>query len=98
MMLHLKWAKELRIEGERLGRAGMSERVLAVVVDFANSGMSYKEAMILAGRMKAISHAAKCDGYWDEQVSKGYHREMHDITRFTSPTAIPSVCETGEIR
>jgi|GEM_PF-2339143 len=76
---HLEWAKELRKEGERLGRSGMSQRVLKCVEEFDGS---YKGAMILAGRLKAIAQAAKCDDYWDEKVNKGFISELSDIKRF----------------
>ena len=88
MVLHLKWAKELRQEGKRLGRAGMSARVIQVVDEFYGNGPSYKGAMILAGRLKAIAQAAKSDGYWDEQVSKGFHREMGDLRAWETHMSI----------
>ena len=88
-MLHLKWAKELREHGKKLGREGMSKRVIELVDDFVKKGGGYKAAMILAGRLKAIGQAAKCDDYWDEQVSKGFHREMGDLTRL-SVSEIPA--------
>lgn len=76
---HLEWAKDLRKEGARLGRAGMSQRVIEIIEEFDGS---YIGAMILAGRMKAIAQAAKCDGYWDEKVNKGFIRELSDIENF----------------
>lgn len=81
--IHLEQAKYLRQQGKRLGRAGMSERVVQAVKDWDGS---YKGAMILAGRLKAIAHAAKSDGYWDEKVFIGYQLEVNTIHRFT-PTA-----------
>ena len=79
---HLEEAKELRKQGKRLGRAGMSQRVIALVDEFTENDNSYKGAMELAGRLKAIAIAAKGDDYWSEQVSKGYHKELYDITKF----------------
>ena len=70
----LEWAKELRAAGRVIGRDGMSERVIAAVGEFDGS---YKGAMILAGRLKAITQMAACDGYWTEQVEKGFHRERN---------------------
>lgn len=75
-MQHLQWAKELRKEGERLGRAGLSERVIELVKDFDGS---YKGAMHLAGQLKAISQAAKFDDYWTEKVERGFHREHEQL-------------------
>ena len=77
----LELAKELRQQGERLGREGLSQRSITVVREF-NKDPSYKAAMILAGRMKAIAQAAKCDGYWSEIVSRGFEPELRDITNF----------------
>jgi hypothetical protein len=72
--LYSKWAKGFQKVGKKLGREGMSLRAIAAVKDFDGS---YKGAMILAGRMKAIAQMAKADDYWDEQVSKGYHQERN---------------------
>lgn len=69
----------LRNQGRRLGRDGMSQRVERLVLEFIESGGGYKSAMILAGRIKAVATAARCDDYWTEQVDKGWTREMVDI-------------------
>jgi hypothetical protein len=68
----LEWAKELRATGAGLGREGMSLRVISAVSEFDGS---YKGAMQLAGRLKAISQMANADEYWREQVDKGYQKE-----------------------
>ena len=78
-IIHLEEAKQMRAQGRRLGRAGMSLRVKKIIDEFDGS---YKGAMKLAGRMKAITQAAKCDLYWDEQVKKGFNDELRDIKRF----------------
>ena len=78
-IIHLKEAKALREQGSRLGRAGMSRRVIHLVKDFIENDGSYKGAMKLAGRLKAIAIAAKCDSYWDEMVGRGYDPELWDI-------------------
>jgi hypothetical protein len=72
-----EYAKALKAAGERLGREGLSKRVLALVADFDGS---YKGAMILAGRMKAIAQAASSDGYWTEKVDDGFHKERIALT------------------
>ena len=79
---HLVEAKELRQHGSRIGRAGMSQRVLILVNDFVKNDGSYKGAMELAGRLRAITIAAKCDQYWSEKVNRGYEKERFDITKF----------------
>ena len=76
---HLDEAKELRKHGERIGRAGMSQYVIKVVDEFDGS---YKGAMKLAGKLKAITIAAKCDQYWDEMWRRGYTPALYEISKF----------------
>ena len=84
-ILHLEFAKQLRKEGKRLGRAGLSQRVIKLVSRFDGS---YKEAMTLAGRLKAITQAAKFDGYWDEKCCIGFQKEYEEIQNFESTIVI----------
>ena len=70
----------------------MSERVITLVNDFIENP-SYKRAMHLAGGLKAIAIAAKCNSYWDEQVTKGYRRELFNITKFEGDGNILSKLE-----
>jgi hypothetical protein len=65
--------KHLRAWGKCVGRDGMSRAAIAAVNDFDGS---YKGAMELAGKMKAISQAAACDDYWSEKVDTGYHKQV----------------------
>ena len=76
---HLEEAKELRKQGDRLGRAGMSQYVIKAVDEFDGS---YKGAMKLAGKLKAITLAARGDSYWDEMWRRGYTRALSEIERF----------------
>jgi len=76
---HLEDSSKLRNQGRRLGRAGMSQRVQSLVLDFIENGGGYKQAMILAGQLKAIATAASCDDYWREQVKKGWDKELYAI-------------------
>lgn len=64
--------------GKLVGREGMSKEAIAAVADFDGT---YKGAMILAGRMKAIAQAAGCDDYWSEKVNKGYHQQLFKAQR-----------------
>ena len=75
----LEWSKTLREHGKRLGREGLSKRVIKLIDEYGELDGSYKGAMILAGRLKAISQAAKYDEYWSEKVDIGFHREMCEI-------------------
>lgn len=76
----LEIAKELKIQGKRLGRAGLAERVFALVDEF-NKNRTYKNAIVLAGKLKAISQACNFDGYWSEKNSTGFHFEAEDLHR-----------------
>jgi hypothetical protein len=71
--------KEMQKWGKDVGRDGMSEAVIQAVKEF--DGESYKGAMELAGRLKAIAQAAGCDDYWSEKVGRGYHKELSRAER-----------------
>lgn len=86
---HLKIAKKLKAQGNRLGRQGLSERVFTLVDEF-NEDRSYKNAIILAGKLKAISQAAKSDSYWDEKCSAGFEHEHHDLEEVTTLGTLPN--------
>ncbi len=73
----LTYANELKKAGGILGREGMSKAVIEAVADFDGS---YKGAMVLAGRLKAVAQAAKADSYWSCFVEDGYHRERNLLT------------------
>lgn len=79
-VVDMKWSKELRASGDRLGRAGLSEAVIEAVAGFDGS---YKGAMVLAGRLKAISQAARFDGYWSEKVEDGFHKQREILSEAT---------------
>jgi len=70
--------KDMQKWGKSVGREGMS---LAAILAVENFDGSYKGAMLLAGRMKAIAQAAGCDDYWSEKVSRGYHQQL-DAARY----------------
>lgn len=78
----LEQAKRLRAEGKRLGRQGLAERVFTLVDEF-NKNRSYKNAIVLAGKLRAIAQACKYDSYWNEKCSTGFDFEFHDLQRTT---------------
>mgnify|MGYP001613073594 CR=1 FL=1 len=78
-MQGLKDYKELKAQGLRLGRAGLAERVLVLVDEF-NENRTYKNAIALAGKLRAVAAACKYDSYWDEKMSSGFEREKNDIS------------------
>lgn len=75
-IMSLEWSRRLKATGEVLRRDGLSDRAAKIMVDLVTKSGSYKEAMIAAGRLKAICQAARYDGYWTEQVEDGFHKEM----------------------
>jgi hypothetical protein len=68
---------DLRKQGERLGRDGLSQRVNDLVLEFARKYPNghYREGIILAGKLRAISLAARVDSYWGEKTDAGFHEE-----------------------
>lgn len=53
----------------------MSARVYELVEQF-NENRTYKNAIALAGRLKAIAQAANADSYWDEKMHTAYMKEV----------------------
>jgi len=83
----LEWAKQLKATGAEIGREGMSQRVIAAVDEFTGS---YKGAMRLAGRLKAIAQMANADVYWQEQVDHGFMQELRSVEK-PRPTPSPYI-------
>lgn len=73
-MNSLKQSKILRDSFRRFGRAGLSERVIQLIKEFNEVG-SYKGAIELAGRLRAIALAANADYYWGEKATAGFYLE-----------------------
>ena len=70
---------KLAAHGDKIGREAMSKIVIAAVEEWRASGETYKGAMFLAGRLKAVAQMAKLDDYWNEQVEKGFTLEYHKV-------------------
>lgn len=81
---NLELAKKMKAQGARLKRDGLAEVVFCLVDEF-NENRSYKNAMVLAGRLKAIAQAAKFDSYWNEKCSTGYEMEVRDLENAVYP-------------
>ena len=99
MSIRLKWAKQLKDAGAVLGRDGRSKRAAAIMVELVTNSGSYKEAMIAAGRLKAIAGAAKYDGYWTEKVDDGFLKELHFLeaeAKRVASSRLPSEQRGGE--
>lgn len=73
---------EAKMLGKVLGRAGLSEAVIAAVKEW--DGESYKGAIELAGKLKVIAAAARCDEYWSEKVGRGEASGMNLLRRLAS--------------
>lgn len=84
MISSLETSKELRKQFWRLGRDGISQRINDLVLDFAKKHPDghYKEAVILAGRLRALSLSARADSYWGEKTDQGFYLEVQDLPRF----------------
>ena len=86
MSIHsLEISKGLRKQCARLGRAGLSQRANDLILEFAKKHPTghYREAIILAGRLRAISIAARADGYWGEKTDSGFYDEaLDDLPKF----------------
>lgn len=82
---HLEISKGLREQGARLGRDGLSQRVNDLVLEFARKHPDghYLEGIKLAGRLRAISLAARVDTYWGEKTDQGFYDEaQYELPKF----------------
>jgi hypothetical protein len=77
-------SKELRAQGVRLGRDGMSQRAHELIAEYMknNPDGHYKDCIRLVGRLHAIYLATGCDAYWREKAMCGYERERYEIKLF----------------
>ena len=72
--------RKLVAMGEALGREGMARRVIEAVAEFKETGETYKGAIHLAGRLKAIAAMTKADEYWHEKMNAGFQAELRKPT------------------
>jgi hypothetical protein len=81
---HLEDAKQLRKQGDRLGRPGMSQRAHNLIAEYiaAHPDGHYREAIMLAGRLHAIFLATKSNEYWHEVAMRGYSKELWQLEQF----------------
>jgi len=81
---HLKESKELKRQGMRLGRDGLSQRVNELVFSFLkdNPEGNFREAIILAGKLHAIYLATDPQDYWREVAHRGYTKEFYDLIQY----------------
>lgn len=74
----LEKSRLLRKHGMKIGREGLAVAVIHAI-NVYQENESYKNAMALAGALKAIAQAAKCDEYWTEQVDKGFKWQLAEF-------------------
>ncbi|WP_428613390.1 hypothetical protein [Pseudoalteromonas sp.] len=67
---------ELRKCGAIINRQGMSKMAMDAVDEFDGS---YKGVMELCGKLSVIAKMATCDDYWNEQVSRGVHKQEFKV-------------------
>jgi hypothetical protein len=91
----MKISAELRKAGAKLGREGLSLAVIDAVRQFDGS---YKAAMVLAGRLKAVAHAAKADGYWSEKVEDGYFKQRGILVAKSNRVAPENLGDAGKTK
>lgn len=93
MNAYLVWSKQLKRHGRVLGREGLSKSVIAAVEEFDGS---YKGAMVLAGRLKAVSQAASFDGYWSEKVGDGFQKQREILSNKAAISLSKTITEAAE--
>jgi len=82
---HLEISRKLRADGARLGPDVLSQRINALVLEFAKKFPTghYLEGIKLAGRLRAISLAARVDTYWGEKTDSGFYDEaQYELPKF----------------
>ena len=79
--MSIQEVNQIKACGRKMARDEMSKMVIAAVNEF--DGESYKDAMQLAGKLKAIAIAAQTDDYWTEKVNKGFEQQLITLLRHT---------------
>lgn len=67
-------AKVLKKYCDKLGREGMTARIVELAKEIVESPLYGQKVMEKAGMIRAICTGAKCDGYWDEKQEIGRHK------------------------
>jgi hypothetical protein len=83
-IIQIENAKRLQIQGARLGRDGLSQRVDELILAFAKEHPTghYRDGIMLAGRLHAIFLATNPHDYWREVAERGFHSEIYDLESF----------------
>ena len=82
-IIRLEESRELKKEGVRLGRDGISSRALKLIDDFiAENPGNYKEVTKLIGRFHALYIATIPNDYWREIANRGYRREYCELKNY----------------
>jgi hypothetical protein len=88
----LERSKELRIEGKRLDRDGLSQRAHLLVKEYMDAYPEghYREAIKLVGRLHAIFLALDPHDYWREVSERGFNDEFWQIKKFIKKPEAPT--------
>lgn len=65
-----------RKAGEKLGRKGISQRILLLAQDIVDKG-NYKNAVEKGGQISVLIQAATYDKYWTEKANIGIRKEEY---------------------
>ena len=84
MKMDNKLKKELRSQGKRLGRDGLSQLAIKIVDDYIKNYPNghYKQVAEFAGKLHVICIAAGYDSYWGEITWRGIDKAISEIKKF----------------
>lgn len=73
--MNIKDYKKLKKYGDLKGRENIALEIIKICEEVAKE-KHYINAIIAAGRIKALAQACDFDEYWREKISTGYHRQL----------------------
>lgn len=68
-------SKDLQAWGEMLGREGIAKAIIELCKEVATLE-HHKNAVTVAGKIRALTEAAKYDCYWREFVQDGFEYQL----------------------
>lgn len=77
--MSIKQYNRLKQEFKEMGRDGVSERIIKHIEDF-NKNPTYKNSVILAGKLKTLTYVCNGDSYWKEKCQGGFNEEYNNLT------------------
>ena len=64
---------EKRKVGEKLGREGLAQAIMALALQIASG--TYKDAVAGAGKMSVLAEACTYEEYWEEKMLSGKYSQ-----------------------